>query len=99
MPHGAGLKAVAAASTMNCASFGLDRQAEGGRLDRADQLGHGPAHGLRHRSASGLPVLELGPGTGVITRAILERGVPPEHLYAVEYSPDFVRHLRGAFPA
>ncbi|RWN54556.1 MAG: SAM-dependent methyltransferase, partial [Mesorhizobium sp.] len=26
---------------------------------------------------SGLPVLELGAGTGVITRAILERGIKP----------------------
>jgi phosphatidylethanolamine/phosphatidyl-N-methylethanolamine N-methyltransferase len=47
---------------------------------------------------SGLPVLELGPGTGVITRAILERGVKPENLYSVEYSPEFVRHLRAQFP-
>ena len=35
---------------------------------------------------SGLPVLELGPGTGVITKAILERGVTPEKLISVEYS-------------
>jgi phosphatidylethanolamine/phosphatidyl-N-methylethanolamine N-methyltransferase len=47
---------------------------------------------------SGLPVLELGPGTGVITKAILQRGVPPEKLYAVEYSPEFVRHLKLAHP-
>ena len=48
--------------------------------------------------ASGLPVLEVGPGTGVITRAILERGVLPGDLVAVEYAEDFVRHLRRAFP-
>jgi len=48
--------------------------------------------------ASGLPVLEVGPGTGVITRAILARGVPPENLYAVEYAPEFVRHLRRNYP-
>jgi phosphatidylethanolamine/phosphatidyl-N-methylethanolamine N-methyltransferase len=47
---------------------------------------------------SGLPVLETGPGTGVITRAILARGVKPENLYAIEYSDDFVRHLRKHFP-
>jgi len=47
---------------------------------------------------SGLPVLEVGPGTGVITRAILARGVRPENLYAVAYSPDFVKHLRGCYP-
>lgn len=47
---------------------------------------------------SGLPVLELGPGTGVITKAILARGVQPENLYAVEYSADFVRHLNRLYP-
>jgi len=48
---------------------------------------------------SGLPVLELGPGTGVITRAILERGVPPEKLHCVEYSRDFAEHVHRLFPA
>lgn len=48
--------------------------------------------------ASALPVLEIGPGTGVITRAILARGIRPENLYAVEYSPEFVRHLRRLYP-
>ena len=46
---------------------------------------------------SALPVLEVGPGTGVITRAILARGIAPEKLYAVEYSPEFVQHLRRHF--
>ncbi|MCO5147538.1 MAG: class I SAM-dependent methyltransferase [Aquamicrobium sp.] len=48
--------------------------------------------------ASGLPVLELGPGTGVITKAILQVGVKPENLWSIEYSEDFVRHLRNAYP-
>lgn len=47
---------------------------------------------------SGLPVLELGPGTGVITRAILDTGLPPEMLWSVEYSEDFAEHLREEFP-
>lgn len=47
---------------------------------------------------SGLPVLEVGPGTGVITKAILRRGVKPSQLYAVEYSHDFVSHLRRNYP-
>lgn len=42
---------------------------------------------------SGLPVLELGPGTGAITKAILARGVQPENLVAIEYSTDFYNHL------
>ncbi|MBE1204266.1 phospholipid N-methyltransferase PmtA [Aminobacter carboxidus] len=47
---------------------------------------------------SGLPVLEVGPGTGVITKAILAHGVKPEDLYTVEYSADFVQHLRRLYP-
>ena len=47
---------------------------------------------------SGLPVLEVGPGTGVITNAILRHGVRPSDLYAVEYSHDFVTHLRRNYP-
>ena len=47
---------------------------------------------------SGLPVLELGPGTGPITRAILERGIAPGNLYSVEYSEDFYEHLKAEIP-
>ncbi|EBW2250109.1 methyltransferase domain-containing protein [Salmonella enterica subsp. enterica] len=49
-------------------------------------------------TGSGLPVLEIGPGTGVITKAILGRGVRPENLHLIEYSHDFVSHLRGLYP-
>jgi phosphatidylethanolamine/phosphatidyl-N-methylethanolamine N-methyltransferase len=48
-------------------------------------------------TASGLPVLELGPGTGIITKAILERGVAPENLVSIEYSTDFYQHLTRSF--
>lgn len=48
--------------------------------------------------ASGLPVLELGPGTGVITRAILARGLLPENLVSVEYSQDFYARLMADMP-
>ncbi|MGF9565373.1 phospholipid N-methyltransferase PmtA [Neorhizobium sp. JUb45] len=48
--------------------------------------------------ASGLPVLELGPGTGVITKAILERGVAPDNLVSIEYSTDFYQNLVKAYP-
>ncbi|QLF69152.1 methyltransferase domain-containing protein [Peteryoungia desertarenae] len=47
---------------------------------------------------SGLPVLELGPGTGVITKAILARGIPAEKLVSIEYSEEFVHHLKQGFP-
>ena len=48
--------------------------------------------------SSGLPVLELGPGTGVITKAILQAGISPEKLWSIEYSEDFVNHLRRDYP-
>lgn len=48
--------------------------------------------------ASGLPVLELGPGTGVITRAILETGIKPSQLYSIEYSQDFYQQLVKNYP-
>lgn len=47
---------------------------------------------------SGRPVLELGPGTGVITKAILATGIAPEKLTCVEFSPEFVGHLRANYP-
>lgn len=47
---------------------------------------------------SGLPVLELGPGTGIITKAILERGIAPEKLHAIEFSTDFYQHLIEHYP-
>ena len=47
---------------------------------------------------SGLPVLEVGPGTGVVTKAILKCGVKPSDLCAVEYSHDFVLHLKQHYP-
>ena len=43
-------------------------------------------------------VVELGPGTGAVTAALLERGVAPERLLAVEYNPDFAEHIRDRFP-
>ncbi|WP_245307330.1 MULTISPECIES: hypothetical protein [Mesorhizobium] len=41
-----------------------------------------------------MPVLELDAGTGVITQAILERGIKPQQLVSVEYSKDFYQRLQ-----
>lgn len=43
-------------------------------------------------------VLELGPGTGSVTKALLERGIKHQNLTAIEYSPEFCRMLRSRFP-
>jgi phospholipid N-methyltransferase len=48
-------------------------------------------------AASG-PVLELGPGTGVFTEALLERGVRESDLTLIEYGSDFMRLLQVRFP-
>ena len=44
------------------------------------------------------PVIELGPGTGVITDALLERGIAEERLILIEFDPDFCELLRQRFP-
>ena len=44
-------------------------------------------------------VLELGAGTGSITHALLQQGVAPERLVAVERSAALAAHLRKRFPA
>jgi phosphatidylethanolamine/phosphatidyl-N-methylethanolamine N-methyltransferase len=43
-------------------------------------------------------VLELGPGTGVVTEALLERGLREDRLIAIEMSPKMADHLRQCFP-
>jgi len=44
-------------------------------------------------------ILELGPGTGVFTEALLARGVRQRDLALVEYGSDFMRTLQYRFPA
>lgn len=44
------------------------------------------------------PVIELGAGTGKITRAILARGVPPQDIHAIKMNPVFCDRLRMMFP-
>jgi phosphatidylethanolamine/phosphatidyl-N-methylethanolamine N-methyltransferase len=44
------------------------------------------------------PVIELGPGTGPVTEALIEHGIAPERLVLVEYNRDFCRLLRTRFP-
>jgi len=45
------------------------------------------------------PVLELGPGTGVFTRALLRRGVAEADLTLIEAAPEFAALLGERFPA
>ncbi|MFO1247146.1 MAG: methyltransferase domain-containing protein [Alphaproteobacteria bacterium] len=43
------------------------------------------------------PVLEIGPGTGAVSQAILARGVAPADLTLLEYDEEFARHLAARF--
>jgi phosphatidylethanolamine/phosphatidyl-N-methylethanolamine N-methyltransferase len=61
----------------------------GRALARAMASAAGPApHGL---------VIELGPGTGPVTQALIESGVEPDRLVLVEYDPGFCDLLRRRF--
>lgn len=43
-------------------------------------------------------VVEIGAGTGSVTKAILARGIAPSRLLVLERSPEFCRILRRKFP-
>jgi phosphatidylethanolamine/phosphatidyl-N-methylethanolamine N-methyltransferase len=44
------------------------------------------------------PVIELGPGTGAITNALIAHGVEQKRLVLVEYNPSFCALLRDRYP-
>ncbi|ODN69652.1 class I SAM-dependent methyltransferase [Methylobrevis pamukkalensis] len=43
-------------------------------------------------------VVELGPGTGAVTRALVQHGIAPARIRAVEFNPAFARLLGERFP-
>jgi phosphatidylethanolamine/phosphatidyl-N-methylethanolamine N-methyltransferase len=47
---------------------------------------------------SDAPVIELGPGTGAITHALIAHGIDPKRLVLVEYNPSFCALLRDRYP-
>ncbi len=44
------------------------------------------------------PIIELGPGTGVMTQVMIDRGIAPERIYCIEYSEEFAKKLTNQFP-
>lgn len=44
------------------------------------------------------PIVELGPGTGVVTDALVKRGIDESRLILIEYSADFCKLLEERFP-
>ncbi|MBW8863697.1 MAG: methyltransferase domain-containing protein [Verrucomicrobia bacterium] len=43
-------------------------------------------------------VLELGPGTGAVTEALIKRGLRENRLIAIEHNANLAKHLRKRFP-
>ena len=43
-------------------------------------------------------IVELGPGTGPITKALVKIGLHQENLVCLEQSERMVKHLKGRFP-
>jgi phospholipid N-methyltransferase len=70
-----------------------------GRIGAVAPSGGGLAELIaREITGSSGPVIELGPGTGVFTRAVLARGVKEENMTLVECLPEFVELLQLRFP-
>jgi len=44
------------------------------------------------------PIIELGPGTGPVTQALLARGIAPKRLFLVEYEHRFCHLLSERYP-
>ena len=44
------------------------------------------------------PIIELGPGTGPVTEALVAQGIDPSRLVLVEFDPTFCRLLRARYP-
>ena len=45
------------------------------------------------------PIIELGPGTGPITEALITQGIDPARLVLVEFDATFCRLLRARYPS
>jgi len=44
------------------------------------------------------PIIELGPGTGPVTEALVAQGIDPARLVLIEFDPTFCRLLRKRYP-
>lgn len=49
-------------------------------------------------ASSAGPIIELGPGTGPVTEALIERGIGEERIVALEYNGEFAARLQKRFP-
>ena len=70
-------------------------QGTGSIAPSSPQLGAAMARWLPHNPDS--YVLELGPGTGAVTDALLKRGLREDRLIAIEFNANLAKHLRKRF--
>ncbi len=46
----------------------------------------------------GSPIVELGGGTGALTRALIKEGIDPARIYVIELDSALANYLKNAFP-
>lgn len=54
----------------------------------------------KHTAASqdNSPIVELGGGTGSLTRSLIKAGIDPARLYVIELDPELAKYLKSALP-
>jgi phosphatidylethanolamine/phosphatidyl-N-methylethanolamine N-methyltransferase len=83
-------------STLFLREWLANPQRTGAVAPSSPQLGAAMARWLPHDPESF--VLELGPGTGAVTDALLKRGLREDRLIAIENNPTLAKLLRKRFP-
>jgi len=83
-------------STLFLQEWFANPQRTGSLAPSSPQLGAAMAQWLPANPES--YVLELGPGTGAVTDALIKRGLREDRLVAIERNPKMARLLRDKFP-
>lgn len=96
LPPRVGLKTMSLADTL---SFLSDWKSDPRRVGAIAPSGHSLARLITADiDAGSAPILELGAGTGVFTRALIQRGIRAHELTIVESGEFFARSLMQRFP-
>ena len=88
--------AALADSTLFLREWIVNPQRTGSVAPSSPQLGAAMARWLPRNSESF--VLELGPGTGAVTDALLKHGLREDRLIAIEHNPTLARLLQNKYP-
>jgi phosphatidylethanolamine/phosphatidyl-N-methylethanolamine N-methyltransferase len=83
-------------STLFLREWFANPQGTGSVAPSSPQLGAAMARWLPRNPESF--VLELGPGTGAVTDALLKRGLREDRLIAIEFNPNLANLLRKRYP-